>query len=601
VNLYYAAPTEAVREQAKKMRPPLWKTSLGPASIEEMQQLSPELLLIGLRRIDASLTNLDYLLVHIKTGQILWRFVREETGNYRIVLATEELILFRRDHGGRGSLTALDAVKGEVRWSRSCDGTSPLFLSFPGENLIVSVERAEGTVRFAAQELKNGKTVWSKDVRVNDAHRLPSPVVSGEDLLHFYGGVERIAARDGRTVWRRDDLRSGTTSPPAQLAGGSLMLIDSVPALHVLDAATGKEQLTARLDPAIGYTNIFPTGDSVYLRGAAREKGADTFTLVSVRRSDGKPNWSYADTEPSVSELLRKDDRVYLGTPSALVALNAASGKRLFKAVAATTGRTFPVHIRSVRGKIVYIGELVIAAYDPATGKELYSIGITPILDFDGLDLLIKKGEVQLSARKGAPQNFSWADRYSQEAAQYQNLASERYRLASQRFAQGRQAESKTAYVQAQVYNASSKASSQMAFYSAMDELADAMNEAFKTAELEGTLAMNRFLRQTILAAYDAAEEGDYVFRPETKDNFTGITVIHLPTGAHRHFNLSPSYQEYGLWNIVDFQKGIVYHHGIGMEPADYVFAEPFTSYRGLTKVRQFNSNLIAQQVDLPR
>ncbi len=54
-------------------------------------------------------------------------------------------------------------------------------------------------------------------------------------------------------------------------------------------------------------------------------------------------------------------------------------------------------------------------------------------------------------------------------------------------------------------------------------------------------------------------------------------------------------------WNHVDFQKGIVYHHGIGMEPSDYVFAEPFTSYRVLTKVRQYISYLIAQKVDVPR
>jgi hypothetical protein len=140
-----------------------------------------------------------------------------------------------------------------------------------------------------------------------------------------------------------------------------------------------------------------------------------------------------------------------------------------------------------------------------------------------------------------------------------------------------------------------------MAFYSAMDELNTAMQEAFKTAELKGTLSLYQYLRQTILAAYDSAEEGDYVFRPDTKENFSGITVIHLPTGASRHYDLSPSYEQYGLWNRMNFQKGIVYHHGIGMEPDDYVFAEPFSSYRGGVKVRQFNGYLIAHHVDIPR
>jgi hypothetical protein len=181
-------------------------------------------------------------------------------------------------------------------------------------------------------------------------------------------------------------------------------------------------------------------------------------------------------------------------------------------------------------------------------------------------------------------------------------LSNQNYRLASQRFAEGRRGDSKIAYGKAQIENAYSKAYSQLAFYSAMDELSAAMQEAFKTAEIRGTLAMHRFLRQTILASYDVAEEGDYVFRPDTRGSFSGITVVHLPTGASRHYDLSPSYQDYGLWNLVDFQKGIVYHHGIGMEPAEYVFAEPFTSYRGLlTKVRQFNSYLIAQQVDISR
>ena len=601
VNVYYTAHTNEVRARAAGAPAPLWKVSLGPASIEQMQLLTPDRLFVGLRRIDDVMTNLDYLLVDTTRGEVLWRYTRETDGEYQVVFATGDSILFSRHHRGGATLTALDPATGSVRWTWSSGSPSTTFLPLLGRPLIAAVEKREAAVRITAHDLNTGREVWRRELPVT-VQRPPLPVVTAAGLVHFFSGVALLSDRDGNTVWERSEIRLGTESPPPQLVDGSIILIDGAASLHVIDSVSGKQQLSTRLDAGLLYTNVYPLGDSFYLRAEVRSSEARPFRLISLRRSDGRESWSYADTEASVSGLIKKDRRLFFATPSKLVALDLTSGKQLFSAFASTSGRTYPVQVQEARGKIVYIGELVVAAFDPPSGKQLYRFGITPIADLDGLDLLVKRYEKDLAVRQGVQRPYSWAEHYRQEAIRYQNLANANFRLGTEKYGQGKYWEAKSAYNQSQIDNAFSKASSQIAFHSAMSKLADSMTQAFKTAEIQGAIAKNAFLRCSLLAAYDAAEAGDYVFRPDQKESgFTGVSVVHLPTGRFRHFILSPSYEEYGIWSLVDIKQGIVYHHGLGMEPSDYVFGEPFTSYRGLTKVRQYNSFLIAQRVDLPR
>lgn len=585
MNLYFKASTDDVNAQAKKVKPVLWKLPLGPESIEEMRLLSPGKLFVALKRTDAAI-NKDYLLVDTEAGKVLWRFTRQEAGDYSIVLATEKIILFRADRGGGTTLTAIETGEGKALWTLSSNSADRIFYPIPEQRVVAAVERDGARVGLSAHDLNSGNVVWSREFRVNASDRLPMPVVVPDGIVHFYGGTEMLALREGNTIWKRDDLRLGPNSPPVQLSEGSLVLINDSAVLHVINANSGKGRVTVSLDPQIAFTNISPFRDMIYLRGTAGEGDAKRYKIIALRSSDGKPVWSYGDSQPSVSNLVEESSRLYFGTPTTLVALDASDGKQLFRTIASSTGRTYPVHIRPVRDKIVFISEVIIAAFDPDSGKKQYSHGVTPIADLEGLDRLIKMSQNALTGRSGQGNGFSLSNWNSQEAARYQNLSRKSYQRNDN--------------LQGRMESHSSKFHSQMAFQFAMTDLGASLGAAIQTAAFQNELAMQLFLRSVILSAYDAAEEGDYVFRPNKKEDFAGVSIVHLPTGVKRHFNLSPAYEDYGIWNLIDFKKGVIYHHGLGLDPAEYSFAEPFLKHMGV-RVQKYNSFLIAQPVDIPK
>jgi outer membrane protein assembly factor BamB len=586
MNLYFNASIQDVNAQAKKVKPVLWKIPLGPESIQEMRLLSPGKLFVALKRTDSAISNKDYLLVDTDTGKVLWRYSREEKGAYSTVLATGKIILFAAERGKSTTLTAIGTGEGKVLWTLSSNSSAPVYFPFPEDRLLIAVERDAARVKLSAHDLNSGMAVWSRDFRVKDSDRLPMPVVVQNGIVHFYGGTEMLSVRDGKTVWERDDLRLSPKSPPAQLLEGSLVLIDEAATLHVINANSGKGRVTAGLEKGIDFTNISPFRDMIYLRGTAGEQDPRRYKIIALRSSDGRSVWSYADSEPSVSNLVEENNRLFFGTPTTLVALNLSDGKQLFRAVASSTGRSYPVHIRPVRDKIVFISEVMIAAFDPVTGKKQYSQGVTPIADLEGLDRLIKMSQNALAGRSAQGNGSSLSNWNSQEAARYQNLSRQSYQRNDN--------------LQGRMQSDSSKFHSQLAFQFAMMDLGASLGEMAKAAAIQNELATELFLRSVILSAYDAAEEADYVFRPNKKDEFAGVSIVHLPTGEKRHFNLSPAYEDYGIWNLIDFKKGVIYHHGLGLDPADYSFAEPFLKHMTV-RVQKYNSFLIAQPVDIPK
>ena len=73
---------------------------------------------------------------------------------------------------------------------------------------------------------------------------------------------------------------------------------------------------------------------------------------------------------------------------------------------------------------------------------------------------------------------------------------------------------------------------------------------------------------------------------------------MHLLTGQSVVEVFSPSYLEYGFRNLVDFENGVVYHHGLGLDPEKYEKSEKFKTFTQ-KKERLFNSSIIAFPLDL--
>lgn len=616
VDLKTSASREEIRKEAQKAKPVMWKIPLGPVVVEDMRFLSAEKLLVGLKKLDLKLSNKDYLLVNTETGNILWRYSRDKRpGDYSTVLVLEDLILFRVDSGNRTTLVVVETRGGKEIWSTRVDSRFVQFVPILAEGLVLAVIEGKKSVTISAYNISTGAIKWKKHHNLDGTSgRTSIPLVARDGLWHFYGGVEKLSGKDGGSLWKRSDIRLSAHSPPPQRQEDTLFLIDEGGKLILLDTKTGKTKLSLKLEQNIHFTNIYPYGKRIYLRGEGRGKSAKPYKykLLAVRRTDGKLLWSYSDAYPSVSNLLEEKGRLFYGTPSMLIALDLKSGKPLNKKWVTKTGRTYPTHIKSIRGKIVFISELLVQAFDPISGRVIYRHGMTPIsgqTTLDGLDISIKRLEARLRKGKQGEQ-FSWASLYSDEAAKYQNQANHYFRVASTKYGAAQRSynslansdywQSQMAYNRAQIDSAFAGAYSQIAFHMSMWELGNNLADTLKNMADAGTISQQKFFRRSILSAYELAEEGEYVFRPDSKDlHFIGVSIVHLPTGKLSHSNLAPLYQEYNLWSLIDFEKGVVYHHGLGLEPADYEFSEPFFSYNTV-RVRKYKSYLIAQPIEIP-
>ncbi len=136
---------------------------------------------------------------------------------------------------------------------------------------------------------------------------------------------------------------------------------------------------------------------------------------------------------------------------------------------------------------------------------------------------------------------------------------------------------------QAQIDSAFSAAAAQLSFHFAMMQLQTSVNVAIIKLANESRLKRFNFIHRTILSAYDSALIGDYIFRPSEEDDVVGVSVVHMPSGKMTFTGLSPQYEVFGLFNIIDPEKGIVYHQGLRRSHAggsvfeNYLLASPIT------------------------
>lgn len=89
------------------------------------------------------------------------------------------------------------------------------------------------------------------------------------------------------------------------------------------------------------------------------------------------------------------------------------------------------------------------------------------------------------------------------------------------------------------------------------------------------------------------------VFR-DAADDFTALAIVDVATGKRSEPLLSPHYLSYGLWQDVDFDKGVVCHSNIGMDPSRYELSGS-RAYYPYNKAKTVNTFLIAQPVQVPR
>jgi hypothetical protein len=330
-------------------------------------------------------------------------------------------------------------------------------------------------------------------------------------------------------------------------------------------------------------TNIALRPDKVYLRGFD-DSGFNHFT-IALDSASLTQQWSLHTDEPVVSNLIQTENQVYFATATQIYSTDIENGNTLFDKKVTTTGRNFPVSLMKKNGSIIYIGELVIAAYDEATGELVYKHGFTPLdgtLHLNGLDASLPVLRDKLAGLQGYEPSGA-ADMASREAQYYQKLADAKYRELENLRQSGQpndQLKANLARSQARMATSFSRMQSGLALSFAIVELGYAMQNMMETSATEADIRKQEYFRKTIIEVCNRSLSGDYVFRPNyiyhnRDDNYARISIVELATGKISHHYVSPHYYNYGYWNIVDYENKIIYHHGVGMEPEDYQLSKP--------------------------
>jgi outer membrane protein assembly factor BamB len=598
------APDPVIMKRASRQPQPRWVLPLGPTLVEDMRLLDHDRLLVGLEKNDIfSLHDMDYLLVDTERGNILWRYECAKDAACRLLLDSADLILFQETKGEEVSLVAVDAKNGITAWSSDVGSGKVAIVPDAAGDRIIAVNEDEKNTMSSAFHLKTGEKLWQR--KFSSGSGIP-PIIAEEAMWLFSSGVECISLKDGATRWIRTDLQPVGEGPPPQLDGNMLVIFPAGNTLTALNAGTGKSLWSMAL-PADGqYTNIYPYGGRIYLRGVTKEAGR-RFKLYAVDAATRKLLWTYGGAEPSVSNLIESGGRLYFGTATSLTAVDVSSGKELFSSAVSTAGRAYPVHIRKIDKKVIFIGELAVAAYDAATGRQVYRHGMTPISNdayLGGLDASL--AHLKETAAKRQPESPSGGitRMAAAESARYQNAANSYHKLERNYYSKGDYYGSQSAGIQADLNRAQARNMATVSFASALSDLAVTLFMRSIEKSMEGVMRKQQQARSSLLLSCGLAETAEYVYRPHlvrrsAEDAFANVSVVRLRDGKRKDFVLSPQYGLYGLWNIIDFEKGVVYHHGIGMDPARYRYSEQ--SLIPFVKMQTIDSHLIAAPMDIPR
>jgi len=602
--------TGAVRMPPVKERPVTWQMLTEKHIIKDMRFLSPDRLLINY-------VGSTPVLVDTAKGEIAWKFVPEGwlLSDHDIVSAFSDLILIREDKEKESIIAAIDPTNGKQFWFRAFKSkkSSFQFLPVPGAGVLLAIKMEKKKVTLTALDLMTGSERWLKKVKIKKGGHPTPPLVATGDIWHFYGGIKRLDPASGDVLWERKDVLLDSFSPPPDMDDGVLMAIDGERTLHALDPGTGETMFTTALDPEIRYTNIHPAGDRIYLRGTHKD---GKYVIIVFEGKNGRLLWSFTGSEPTVSNFIEEGDRLYVSTPSTVLCLDRGSGRQIYASPASQTGQTFSVRLRKFGNRLVYVGELVIAGFDADTGKRVYFEGMTPLSQEAHLDALdnwvsilekrIKKlsGMMWFGGASGASDAFSrqseisqnLSNQYTQQANNYAWRSNQTYNMS----AESDYWKSENLRNQATIESAFAKVQAQLSFFFAMEGLKNSMLSRSIARDQAEVTRLQR-IRQSIMGAYTTAESGQYAYRPHLEGDSVGVTLVHLPTGRSNFTPLAPAakgadlyWNDRSMWNLIDPEKGLVYHHGLRIMPEKYQDKPP---KEGLVT---YGVYLVAEELKLP-
>jgi outer membrane protein assembly factor BamB len=609
------APFPIIARQAEKQPPPLWRLALGATRVDVMRPAGAGRLLVGLREDDPALPNAEFLLVRLADGTVLWRVRREAKSTSVPLLVLDDGIVFSTVAPKTSALSVVETATGKERWKRSFKAEDITAHPAPSADRLLLERRRKDRIEITALTLTEGREAWRAEFRIPPGQTTHPPTIWAEGALLFYEGVARVRLEDGSVAWSRPDLILAPADPPPQTEGNTLFLGRGRDVL-ALDLETGATKWKFAADGYMAITNIYPETATVYLRGIADEAGrqrlpgAGAFVLTALGRPGGALRWHRRTVLPTMSNLVQAGGRLFAATADRLFGFDAETGELLLNVQVAPGARLYPVRLRAYADRVVFIGEYVIVALDPATGAMRTRVGVTPLsqtASLAGLDASIPRLKAEIAdmgggLSGGGTSASSWV---SSEASRYQNLANQYSRESWSKQSLGDNLGASLADTKARMSSAWSKQMSTVAFAMSIIDLMQALQQArlrAQIAEVQGLLEHQLLFRESILSGYALAESGDYVLRPDLSlregAEFTSVVLLHLPTGRRQSVIVSANYENHGLWNLYDPDRGVLYHEGIGLDTAAYVWSDKHNVWPH-GKVRTIETYLLATPVKL--
>lgn len=608
-------PYADIARQAARGAPPAWRLRLGPVRVDELRPAGGDALLVGLRQDELELRNLEYLLVGRDDGAVRWRWKRDRDGASGTLVVLDETVVFHTTDKDAYTLAAVALATGAERWKRTYKGDTVTARPTATGSHVLLERRRKDRVDVLAVTLADGREAWSLRYKVPAGRYTQPPVIWDGGVLVFADGVTRVAPEDGRVLWTRPDLQPDSGDAPVQTAG-DLAFVNVAAAVEALDLASGVTRWRADLPAYDAVTNVFPDSGVVFVRGVARLEGSGAilgrgvFLLSALDDATGAVRWQRRTLLPTLSNFVRHGDRVLVAGIDRLTAFDLATGTPRFEVETGAT-RLYPVRLRGYPDRVAFIGEHVLATFDPATGARRSWVGTTPLSQattLAGLDAVIPQLQDAVATLRTGVQGAGggMAGYASREMRRYQNLSNQYWRQAGAARSSGDYWGWQKGQMMSSMNSSWAKAMANVAFALSVVDLARAFMQyrlQREIARVEGLLERQLMFRDAVLTGNAAAETGDYAYRPHMQimggHDYAAVAVANLATGERRSTVVSANYLDHGLWNVLDAERGVLYHAGIGLDTAAYTWSAPHSAWPRRT-VRTLETYLLATPVQVP-
>ena len=349
-------------------------------------------------------------------GDVLWRRKDARLDETEVApVPGTDVLLLNAERGDRTRLEAVDLMTGDAIWRGDKVRGAVMQMAFePNSNLlaVVFARDARGKPRAGFKRKPTvrvfdlgagGRELWHRDLE-SEVEMMPAVVGDGDDevpytldnyrppvflderLYLFYEGVTSYDARTGgerqREKFRVNEEGLALTEADPVLGEG-----------HIYTSGRGHVRAIARTDGRevweakdLGLTPEMILGRGVlYVRtgGQFTRLGDDELSargpygVSAIDTTNGRVLWRYKGADKGITNLARPDPAtIIVADRDDLIFLDAATGKRRLKIAHKVERAAFV--LLNERGEAVVGGRNEVAAFDAATGSNLWRARHTP-------------------------------------------------------------------------------------------------------------------------------------------------------------------------------------------------------------------------------